>query len=81
MTQLRLAWSNSKPSEIKSLNTKKKPAKCERCSTVSGALPSLWKKFERLRQERPVAAALIERLVDDSLAEMERKTVSGLILE
>ncbi len=74
MTQLRLVWSykNSVPS---SPGTKKKPAKCERLPTASAKSRSLLKKFERLQKERPVAAAVIERWVDQSLADLGVRVV------
>jgi hypothetical protein len=78
MTQLKLVWS-CKSSKIASLVTKKKPAKCERCSTASGVSRSLSRKFAKLQKERPIAAALIERLVDDALA--DARVVSGVVLE
>lgn len=70
MTQLRLVWS-CKPSGISLLATKRKPAKCARLPIASSRLPSLLKKFERLQREKPVAAAVIERWVDQALADLD----------
>lgn len=70
MNQLRLAWSCNSL-ELSSNGTRKKPAKCGLSSTPSGKSHSLLKKFERLQRERPHAAAVIERLVDQTLAEFK----------
>ena len=67
MNQLRLVWNcNASPSLLHA--TKKRHAKCGLSLTPSGESLSLLRKFERLQQERPVAAAVIERLVDQALA-------------
>ena len=66
MTQLRLVWSFN-GSQISLLDTKKKPAKCLQLRTTCTKSQRAWKKFERLQRERPIAAAVIERLVDKAL--------------
>lgn len=67
MTQLRLVWSSTS-SETSLPATTKKFAKCARLRTTSSTRPSLWKKFERLQKENPIAAVMIEKLVDKALA-------------
>lgn len=74
MTQLRLVWS-CRSSESKLPSTKRKPAKCERSGTASGVSRSLSRKFAKLQKERPVAAALVEKLVDQALADLGVKVV------
>lgn len=69
MTELRLVWS-CKSSGGASPVTRPKPAKCGLSPTASPKSPSLLKKFEKLQKERPVAAAVIERWVDQALADL-----------
>lgn len=66
MSQLRLVW-NCNNSENPSANTTRKFAKCERLPTTSSTQLSLSKKLERLRREQPIAAIMIEKLVDKAL--------------
>jgi len=80
MTQLRLVWS-CKNLENASPGTKKKLAKCGPSGTHSERSLSILKKFERLHRERPHAAAMVERLVDQALADLDKKVVSGVVLE
>lgn len=62
---LKLVFSNSRRNlKIETLNyarSKEPPGTC----SIS---PSLLKKIERLADERPAAARVVERLVDDMLA-------------
>lgn len=79
MTQLRLVWSSNILDNV-SPNTTKRFAKCDRLRTTSSPPPSLWRKFERLQREQPLAAVMIERLVDKALVE-GRPLIQGVPLE
>lgn len=79
MSQLRLVW-NSTDSEILSPSTKKKPAKCVRLQTASSASRSLLKRLEKLHTTNPTAFAVIERWVDQTLADT-RPCIQGALLE
>ncbi len=70
MKQLRLVWS-CKNFETLSLGTKKKPAKCERPRIASSRSRSLLKRFEKLQSANPTAAAVIEKWVDQALADLK----------
>lgn len=79
MSQLRLVWSSNN-SESALPDTTNRFAKCERLRTTSSRLPLLLKKFERLQREQPIAAVMIEKLVDKALME-HRPLVQGALLE
>lgn len=69
MTQLRLAWSSNHLENV-SPSTTKRFAKCEHSRTTSSKPRSLLNKFEKLQREHPIAAVMIERLVDKALIEL-----------
>ena len=64
MTQLRLVYSGSKKT-TQHLDLRSIKPKMSRANLAS--LPPICRKVARLHFERPAAAALIEKLVDDAL--------------
>lgn len=68
MSQLRLAYVNLKVVSRNSRSTKALSGNCARCS--GKPLPSLAQKAIKLHTLRPEAANVIERLVDDVLAQI-----------
>lgn len=65
MTQLRIAFSNGKPVTVRSQKRSRPP------SVVLQASEALWWKLELLCERRPAVIAVIERLVDDLLDELD----------
>lgn len=70
MSQLRLAYSNSKPNSLSATRhlsgLKPRPAKSNP-SSGGCSLSPLVKKILLLQERKPRAAALIEKLVDDAI--------------